>query len=240
MKKNILIIGGSGGIGSETAKKLSYAGMNVSATYFSKKISSIEDGQDLSYYKIDLLDNVSVKNCIQEVIKKVEKIDSIVYSVSLEITNKNVLGLEWIDFQKHIDIQVRGLMNVIFSLKEYIKKKNKFKIIVVLTEYCLGKPPSSTAHYITAKYALMGLSKSLSVDLAKYNCTVNMISPGMVNTNLLKNLPHKLVEIVADENPQKKIAEPSDVASVVEFLVGDGSDYLNGVNIPVNGGGVMY
>ena len=131
------------------------------------------------------------------------------------------------------------MFNVIKSMKEHIKTKQKTKFVIVLTEYCTGKPPSGLSDYVTAKYALMGLAKSMSAELAKYNCTVNMVSPGMVKTKLISNLPPKLVEMTADNNPLKRIAEPSDVAKVILFLSGEGSDYLNGVNILVNGGGVM-
>ena len=79
----------------------------------------------------------------------------------------------------------------------------------------------------------------MSVELAKHNCTVNMVSPGMVDTNLISNLPPKLVEITAENNPLKRIAASSDVAKVILFLSSEGSDYLNGVNILVNGGGAM-
>ena len=95
------------------------------------------------------------------------------------------------------------------------------------------------SHYVQAKYSLLGLAKSMAVDLAKYNCTVNVISPGMVATPLIDQLPPKLVEITAEGNPLKRIALPADVAQVVVFLAGDVSDYLNGANLTVNGGSTM-
>jgi 3-oxoacyl-[acyl-carrier protein] reductase len=145
----------------------------------------------------------------------------------------------WEDIQKHIDTQVKGFFFIIQSLKPLIKSKHKIKFIIILTEYCTGKPPSGLSHYITAKYSLMGFGKSMAVELAKYNSTVNMISPGMVTTNLIKGLPPKLIEMTAETNPLKRIANPQDVSNTVLFLCSDGSDYLNGVNILVNGGGMM-
>ena len=77
-------------------------------------------------------------------------------------------------------------------------------------------PPASLSDYITAKYGLMGLCKSLAVELAKYNCTINMISPGMTKTDLLSNLPPKLIEMTALQNPLKRIASVKDVANVAD------------------------
>lgn len=85
----------------------------------------------------------------------------------------------------------------------------------------------------------MGMAKSMAVELAKYNCTVNMVSPGMTSTNLISNLPQKLIEITAANNPLGRIARPKDVANVVLFLASDEAEYINGTNILVNGGGIM-
>jgi 3-oxoacyl-[acyl-carrier protein] reductase len=85
----------------------------------------------------------------------------------------------------------------------------------------------------------MGFAKTMAVELAQYGCTVNSISPGMVDTALLKDMPHKLIELTAHNNPLKRIASPEDISNVVSFLASDETDYLNGVNIPVNGGGVI-
>ena len=64
----------------------------------------------------------------------------------------------------------------------------------------------------------MGLAKCLSVELADFNCNVNMISPGMVDTELIKNLPPKLIELTAYQNPLKRIASPEDISELVLFL----------------------
>ena len=95
------------------------------------------------------------------------------------------------------------------------------------------------SHYVTAKYGLLGFVKSLASELTAYNCTFNMVSPGMVKTDLLSNVPHKLIEMTASASPMKRIADPSDVAKVIYFLASDNSDYLNGVNIPINGGNIF-
>ena len=109
-----------------------------------------------------------------------------------------------------------------------------------MTEYCIGKPPKGVAAYLTAKSALLGLSKVLSLELAEAKSTVNMISPGMVETKLIENLPKKLIEMTAYNNPLKKIASAEDIANVISFLASNDSDYLNGVNIPINGGNVQF
>jgi len=95
------------------------------------------------------------------------------------------------------------------------------------------------SHYVTSKYALMGFMKSMCSELTANNCTFNMVSPGMVDTPLLDHLHPKIREVNAFKNPMKRIARPSDVAEVISFLVSEKAEYLNGVNIPINGGNVL-
>lgn len=233
-KKTALIIGGSGGIGMAIAKTMVQKEIKVYASHY--KAQFVET--DLNSCHIDVTDIESVKKAISTITAE-QAIDIVVYSASLKIENKPLLSLQWDDYSRHMDVQLKGLFNVLEALKEQLKLKVKTKFIVILTEYCIGKPPASLTHYITAKYALMGMAKSMAVELSKYNCTVNMISPGMTSTYLISNLPPKLVELTAMNNPLKRIAEPNDIASAVMFFAGDESDYLNGVNLTVNGGSTM-
>lgn len=237
-KKVALVFGGSGGIGFEIVKTLASNGIQVCSLYHTNK-ENAGSIKNVSLYNADLSDNKSLNNAFNNVIKDHNLIDVVVFSVTLPITNKNILEMKWEDFEQHINLQIKGLFSVVQNLKDQINSGHKTKFIILLTEYCVGKPPTGLSDYITAKYGLMGFTKAAAIELAKYKCTFNMISPGMVQTDLIKNVPSKLVEIAIKTNPLKKIASTEDVANVVLFLASDKSDYLNGVNIMVNGGGVL-
>jgi len=232
MSKTAMVAGGSGGIGSAIVEALQKEGINVCSTYYGQK--SKKEGTD--QYEVDLADENSTQKAMKAILSKHGKIDIVVLSATIPIKNKPLLAMEWKDMQQHIEVQAKGLLSIVKALHAQIKSGHKTKFIIVLTEYCIGKPPAGVSHYVTAKYALMGLAKSMAAELPKYNCTVNMVSPGMVDTTLLSTLPPKLVELTAEKNPLKRIASPKDVANVVLFLSKDESDYLNGVHITVNGG----
>ena len=245
MENNVaLVIGGSGDIGIETAKVLFGKGMDVCISYHSsedetKNKLDIMGLKDLKLYKFDMNNEELINNSMASILNEHKKIDVVVYCVSMPIINKKIQELTWKDFQDHIDVQVKGLFTIIKTLSPLINGNHRIKFIVVLTEYVIGKPPIMLSHYITAKYGLMGFVKCMAAELAKNNCTFNMVSPGMVNTSLLSNLPKKLIEMVAYNNPMKRIAEPVDVAKVILFLASEDSDYLNGANILINGGNVF-
>lgn len=233
-EKISLIVGGNGGIGSETAKLLDERGFTV--CLFDKTHSEKSINKDS--FNVDVMDIEMIRESLSSIIKKYSRIDSVVFTITNEILNKSILETDWGEFQKHIDVQIKGFYNLICAISS-LKLDNKIKFIIVLTEYCFGKPPSKIAPYITAKYGLMGLVKSMASEFNPKKFTFNMVSPGMVNTNLLKNLPPKMSELTSYNNPMKRIAEPIDVARVIAFLISDEADYLNGVNIPINGGNIF-
>ena len=244
-KKLALVFGSNGGIGIASVKQLLGDGMQVCAMYNKgkEKIEGLQhecSDEDILSVKCDVTDEASVNSSIEDILSRFGKIDVVMFSVSPALKYKPMLNLEWEDYSEFLDLQVKAMILVVKSLRQQIRLKVRMKFIVVLTECCVGTPPTGFSHYVTSKYAALGLSKTMARDLSQYNCTVNMITPGMIETELLANFPAKLVEMAAHENPMKRIGSPEDVARVVSFLASDQSDYLNGANITVNGGSVMF
>lgn len=241
--RTAIICGVTGGIGQVVAKKMIAEKVEVCGIYNNqnkaKELEAILGADSLFLYLMDLADTESVKIGFKKLLSEHPQINAVVFSVSHPIEYKPIMESTWQDYTKHFNLQLRGIFNVVQSLSEQIKSGQGIKFIILLTEACFGKPPAGMSHYVSAKYALMGMAKSMAVELAKYNCTVNFISPGMVQTDLINNFPAKLVEMQAANNPLKRIATPEDVAKVALFLAQEDSGYLNGVNITVNGGQVM-
>ena len=243
-EKIALIIGGSGDIGLETAKSIAKQGIKVCLTFNKNELKlkrelSKGDSENYFTYKMDLLDDQSIKEAISRIIQEHHKIDIVVHCVSPRIANKQILDLRWEEFQEQIDVQIKGLFTVVQSLSGLIKNNHRIKFIAVLTEACLGKPPTELSYYVTAKYGLMGFMKSMCSELTANNCTFNMVSPGMVETKLLDNMHSKIKEVASFKNPMKRIAQPTDVAEIIAYLISEKANYLNGVNIPVNGGNIL-
>ena len=93
------------------------------------------------------------------------------------------------------------------------------------------------AHYVTAKYALLGLMKALACEYADKGLNINVVSPYMVNTKFLADLPGIVGEMPAENHQLKRNAEPGEIAPVINFLLGDVAGYVSGANIAVTGGG---
>lgn len=224
--KTALIIGGFGGIGLATARLLSQEGITTLVTYHKKK----KDIDKVDAYEMDVTNKKSVDSCIDSIIKRYKNIDIVVFSVSSEFAYRGINECSWEDFQKHIDVQLKGFFLVIQALKPLIDKKYPMHFIVLLTEACEGKPPAMMSHYITAKYGLMGFVKCMVSELSRNNCTFDMVSPGMVKTDLLKNVPEKILEMEAYKSPKGRLTKPEEVANEILFLIsGKADDNNNGV-----------
>ena len=237
--KTALVVGGSGAIGSAAVSTLVQDGFKVWATYFQDKTQADQAAANISFVPMDCTQETSVKTGMEKILSAAKALDVIVFSVTPPLKYSAFLNASWESYQLHFNTQVKGLFLIAKNLRAQIQSNHKTKMIIILTEFCVSKPAAGVSDYATSKYALLGLSKVLAVELSKYQTTVNMISPGMTETDLLSHLPPKAIELAAMNNPLKRIALPQDVANAVSFLASEKSDYLNGTNILVNGGGVM-
>jgi len=244
MKKTVLVVGGTGGIGEAIVRLLLQKSVRVCFTYHEaeqKAVKLLEEfGHDnLFGVRMKLEDSDSVESGVRKVLNRYQSLDDVVYSVSAPIELRPVWTLSWQAYQRHMDVNVKGLFSLIKALEEQIKLTRPMQVVVILSDVCIGKPPLGMADYITAKYGMLGLAKSLAVELAKYHCRVNMISPGMTDTSLIRSVPEIIKETVIKNNPLKRLAQPEDVAGTVAYLISEEAGYLNGVNLAVNGGGVI-
>lgn len=175
-------------------------------------------------------------NCISEIESQHGRIDVLVNNACSSFKPCDLLSSDWQSFQEIIDVNIKGSYIFTRETSKIMKNQGGGKIINILSAYVLNVPPEKISFYITAKYALLGLSKASATELCKYGITVNMISPGLMSTQLSSYLPKKYIEVYNQKHPMKRMTTTSDVAEVLKFLISEGSDFLNGVNIPVNGG----
>lgn len=245
--KVILVTGASKGIGAETARILASCGATVAVNYYKdaegagrvvKEISKAGRGRAFSF-RADVSKESEVKKIIKDIIGRFKKIDIVINNASAPLGYKIFEEYGWMDFQKQLDVNLKGAFNVIKGALPQMLKRNSGKIINILSSVTIGVPPAKPIDYISSKYALLGFSKALAVEVGPFGITVNCVSPGMTDTEMTKDMPAKLKEIVALQTPLKRLAKPSDVAGVLVFLCSDKSDYLTGCNIPVCGGSVM-
>lgn len=235
-KKVILITGGSRGLGAAFVKKLSEAEENSVYFTYSDPSADLENVDRGVPVLCDQRKEERIIDCVSGILREQGRIDVLVNNACPPFTPCDFLETDWSMFQELLDVNVKGAYLFSREAARAMKRQEGGKIINILSSYVINVPPEKLSFYILAKHALAGLSKALAAELGRYKITVNMISPGMMETKLTDYLPARYFEAYRQKHPMKRMTAPEDVASVLEFLISDGAQFLNGVNIPVNGG----
>ena len=244
-KKIALVVGGSGGIGSAASLALAAAGFDVAIHYFKNAASArtleqkiTADGGKACIFGCDITDQLAVSEMVDGVVRRLAPISVLVNCTTTKIAAIKFSELVWHDFELHLNNQILGAFNLVRAVLPYMEQQSYGKVIHINSQ-ALETPSSDWLPYITAKGALMGFSRALAYDLAPKGIRVNMISPGMTDTELISDVPERIRLVTAAKTPLRRLATPEDVAKAVVFLSSDQSDFLCGETIRVNGGQVM-
>ena len=114
--------------------------------------------------------------------------------------------------------------------------KQKWGRVISISSVAARMGNKGLTHYSASKAAVEGFSRSLAIEVAKLNITVNAVSPGFIKTDMTKNLPQSLVDEMCKSVPINRLGEVDDIASIVNFLASEESSYITGETINVNGG----
>ena len=149
---------------------------------------------------------------------------------------KRFKDVTWDELQSEMEIQLASITTLLQHCLPAMKKRKSGNVVFVLSSNTLGEPASSMSTYTTGKYALLGLMQSLVAEYKKAGIRFNAVSPSMIETGFLCDVPERLVEFTAEGHPLKRNATVDDVVPLLHFLLSDRSAYMNGANIPVTGG----
>ena len=240
-----LVIGATGGIGNATCLQLAKDGFNLILHYNKNKDKArkLQEeikalGREVYICQGDVNQLAVIDALIDFSIRKFSGIDVLVNCAAFPIPTIKATDLLWTDFLTQLEINIK--VNLLLIQKVLpVMVGNGYGKIITLSSEATDKPNANWAHYITAKSALEGLTKSLAYELAPKGIRTNMVSPSMVSTELTADIPEKMKLMTAAQTPLRRLARPEDVAGVISFLASSKSDFLVGENIRLNGGQVM-
>jgi 3-oxoacyl-[acyl-carrier protein] reductase len=176
---------------------------------------------------------------IDSIVRNFGTITVAVNCATIKVANCKFSLLEWSDMQSHLEINIRGAFSLAKVLVPVMQPQRNGKIINFTTQYIEGTPPTELLPYVTAKSALAGFSRALAAELAPLGITVNMVSPGMTDTDLIADVPEKTRLMTAAKTPLRRLATPRDIVGAVSFLASSSADFITGETIRINGGQVM-
>lgn len=240
MKKNVLITGGTRGIGAGIAKVLLRNGYNVVVTYqnnnvhakcFEKETGIMTFCWDVSNYQ----------QCIDGVKKVCEMLDG---NVNILINNAGIIHDKMFhkmvqdDWQKVISTNLTSVFNMCSVVIDSMRKDNYGRIINISSVNGL-KGQVGQCNYAATKAGIIGFTKSLALESASKGITVNAIAPGYISTDMTNAIDQDIINDIISTIPVGRFGKIEEIAEVVLFLLSNGASFVTGATINVNGGQYM-
>ena len=236
--KKILITGATGGIGYALVKKfLSLDGTVLATGTNTEKLDSLKkEFPTINVLKFDISDHSKVEEFIENVTSQMVGLDVLVNNAGITMDNLS-LRMKDEEWKKVIDI---NLSSTFYLCKYAIKKmlKNKYGRIVNITSIVGHTGNLGQTNYSASKAGIVAMSKSLAIEYAKKNITINCVSPGFIQSKMTDKIVESIKAVLTSRIPMSKLGTGEDVSNTVAFLSSDAASYITGETIHVNGG--MY
>lgn len=239
--KVAIITGGTRGIGYETVKKFLDNGCKVillgskeeSVSNAIKSLKEINSEYEVDGYWPNLSDLKDVSNTFDEIIKKYKKVDILVNNAGIS-ARESIYEYTEDNFKNIMDLNVNAVFNCTKAIVNHMKENGGGVILNTSSMVSLYGQPSGCG-YPASKFAVNGLTKSLARELGKDNIRVNAVAPGIIYTDMMKNVPKEVIEPLIKTIPLGKIGKPEDIANAFLFLASDMASYITGEILSVDG-----
>ncbi|MEQ9170460.1 MAG: SDR family oxidoreductase [Rhodospirillales bacterium] len=243
----VLVTGGGRGIGAATALALAADGHAVAVNFLrdadaagavANRITAL--GGRAVAVGADVSNRTAVDALFAEIEATLGAVTGIVHCAAPEPVPQPFGDAGWDDFEEQFRVQVGGAHHCAKRAIPGMSASGQGGSLVFLGSiYGDSAPPPQQSAYVAAKAGLAGLTRSLASEFGPKGVRVNLVAPGMTNTQMIANLPDKAKMLARMNTPLRRLAEPEDIARVIAFLIGDGGRHITGETIHVSGGVTM-
>lgn len=244
--KVVLVTGASRGIGETTAKLFAIHGAKVVINYRHgaedalRVVGEILDGGGQAVaIAADVSDPEQVRSLVREARRRYGTIDVLVNNAARDFRPIPFSKLTWDEIQADIDVIAKGTFLCCQEVLPMMLEQGGGKIVNIST-IATDNPPPDQMKYVVAKSALVGLTRSLSVEFASKNIQVNLVVPNFVETDMVTHVSEAFRKKIAHDIPMRRLASSIDVARAVVFLASSYSSFTTGQKVMVTGGGPPF
>ncbi|WP_446898105.1 3-oxoacyl-[acyl-carrier-protein] reductase [Clostridium sp. LBM24168] len=242
--KVAVVTGASRGIGKAIALKLAEEGADIVLNYrndsnsLDELVKQIEEfGSKVITARGDVSIFDDAKKIVKVAVEKFKTVDILVNNAGIT-KDGLILRMKEEDFDRVIEVNLKGAFNCIRHVSPIMVKKRNGKIINISSVVGIAGN-AGQVNYSAAKAGIIGLTKSAAKELAARGINVNAVAPGFIKTSMTEVLSDKVKEGILSSIPLNRIGTADDVAEVVAFLASTSSDYITGQVINIDGGMVM-
>ena len=240
ISKKIFITGASGGIGAAICDKFINNDYNLIMTSSSEqKLLNLKNkyGKKHYYYKVNFSDANNLQKCL-DIISKEHKDISVIVNNAGTTHDNLIFRMKDEQWTEVLQTNLNSNYQIIKSLLPNMLS-NKYGKIVGISSIVGSTGNPGQANYVASKSGLIGLYKSIALEVAKRNINVNIVSPGFISTSMTDKLNDDQKNTYLSRIPMMRFGKPEDVANLVYFLTSDDSTYITGQNFHINGGMLM-
>lgn len=238
-EKVAIITGGTRGIGLETVRlfcenKAKVILFGSRKETVDKAIDTLkEEGMEVEGFYPNLSNFTEVEEVVEKIHNKYGHIDIVINNAGIS-ANKKIEETTPEEFTSIMDLNVNAIFNMTKAVVPFMKENNGGVILNTSSMVSIYGQPSGVG-YPASKFAVNGLTKSLSRELAPFNIRVNAVAPGITKTDMVASLPKEMIEPLIKTIPLGRIGEPRDIANAFLFLASDMASYVTGEILSVDG-----
>lgn len=238
--KVVLITGASGGIGKGLSEKFISSQCKIIFTSSSpEKLNNLKNlyGKEHSYYLLNLSDSDQLTNQLNEIKQDNANIDVLINNAGITSDNL-ILRMKEDQWNDVINVNLNSNFYIIKSILPQMIKKKSGRIIGITSVVALSGNPGQS-NYVASKSGMIGMYKSLAIEVAQRNININLIAPGFIESPMTDKLNDDQKKAIMNKIPMKRFGSPDDIANLALFLSSDYASYITGQTFHVNGGMLM-
>lgn len=241
--KVALVTGGGRGIGEATAKKFATEGakvviVDINVDDINRVVHDLEAlGADVLGLKVDVTNSQLVDKMIDDTMEEFGKIDILVNNAGITADN-TLVKMSDAEWERVIDVNLKGVFNCGRSAAKVMVKQgcgvilNATSVVGIYGNY-------GQTNYAATKWGVIGMTKTWGKELGKKGVRVNAVAPGFILTPMTEKMPEKVLKMMSDKAPLKRLGLPEDIANAYAFLASDDASFISGAVLEVTGGLVL-
>ena len=238
-----IITGSARGIGRATALKFAAEGAYVvvcdldQASIDAAVKTITGQGGKASGFVVDVTDRSSIDAMVSAVIAKCGRIDTLVNNAGI-VQDARMINMTDDQFDKVIDVNLKGTYNCAKAVIDAMLMQQSGVILNASSVVGIYGNFGQT-NYAASKFGVIGMAKTWAREFGRNGIRANAVCPGMIETDIIKGIPDKVLQSITDRVPLGRLGKPEEIANTYAFLASDEASFINGAVIEVSGGGTI-